>query len=157
MICTLATIKCYCTLCSNENTWTMDMVSMFLKLWYQSSFLLIHGEDVTDIFMIFNLLTRHGVLQTCIWNGGLWILAVSSAVLTKTGDDFSHSTHTNADFIPGLDQCHSLLNTFSFNAHYSYDVHTFIQHSAYEPHSTQTCPVLSISNNNLNFICFNNI
>jgi len=42
VICTLPIIKCYCTLYSNENTWTMDMVPMFLKLWHQSSFLLVH-------------------------------------------------------------------------------------------------------------------
>jgi hypothetical protein len=106
--------------------------------------------------MIFNLLTQDGVLQACIWDSGHWILAVSSAVLTKT-DDFSHSTHTNADFVPGLDHCHSLLSTLSFITHYSYDAHTYIQHSAHELHSTQTHPVLSISNNNLNFICFSNI
>jgi hypothetical protein len=114
----------------------MDMVSTFLKLWNQSSLLLVHGKDATDIFMIFNLLTQDGVLQTCIWDSGLCILAVSSTVLTKTDDSFSHSTHTNADFVPGFDHCHSLLNTFSFIAHYSYDAHTYIQHSAYELHST---------------------
>jgi len=49
----------------------MDMVSLFLKLWHQSSFLMVHEEDSTDIFMIFNLLTQHGVLKTCIWDSGL--------------------------------------------------------------------------------------
>jgi hypothetical protein len=110
--------------CSNENTWTMDMVSMFLKLWHQSSFLLVHQEDATDIFIL-NLLTQDGILQTCTWDSGVWNLAVSSAVLTKTCDGFSHSTHTNADFVPGLDYCHSPLNTFLFITHYSYDAHTY--------------------------------
>jgi hypothetical protein len=73
-------------LCSNENTWTMDMVSMCLKLWYQSSFLLVQGDNTTNICIIFNLLTQDGVLQTCIWDSGLWILAVSSAVLIKRVD-----------------------------------------------------------------------